>query len=186
MIDKKIIQILNAGGIGVLATDTLYGLVGQALSKESIERIYRVRHRAPKKSSIVLISSLDDLKLFNIKINSGIKKQLLKFWPGKVSIILPCPDKKFQYLHRGVKTLAFRLSKKKSLINLVKKTGPLVAPSANLEGEPPAETIKQAKKYFGDKIDFYADSGKISGRPSTLIKIEKGKMIILRKGAGRV
>jgi len=195
-IDKKIIQTLVNGGIGVLATDTLYGLVGSALSKKAVEKIYKLRHRDSKKPLIILISSLDDLKLFNIKISAEIKKQLLKFWPGKVSIIFSCPAKKFQYLHRGTKTLAFRLPagalakeglpNKKSLISLLKKTGLLVAPSANLKGELPAKTIKEAKKYFGDKIDFYVDSGKVSGKPSTLIKIENSKIIVLRKGAVKI
>ncbi|OGM89422.1 threonylcarbamoyl-AMP synthase [Candidatus Wolfebacteria bacterium RBG_13_41_7] len=185
-INKKIIQTLIGGGIGVLATDTLYGLVGSALSKKAVEKIYKVRRRAPKKPLIILINSLADLDLFNIKLDNAARRKLLRFWPGKVSVIFPCSVKKFHYLHRGTKTLAIRLPKKKSLVNLTKKIGPLVAPSANLEGEPPAKTIKEAKKYFGDKIDFYVDSGKVSGRPSTLIKIENGKIVVLRKGAVKI
>lgn len=186
MISKKIVKIISAGGIGVLATDTLYGLVGSALSKKAVERIYKVRRRAFKKPLIILISSLMDLDLFSVKLDNATRKKLLKLWPGKISIIFPCSDKKFKYLHRGVKTLAFRLPKKKYLISLIKKTGPLVAPSANLEDESPAETIKDAKKYFGNKIDFYVDSGKISGKPSTLVKLENGKIVVLRKGVGRI
>jgi len=79
--------------------------------------------------------------------------------------------------------LAFRLPNKKDLINLIKKVGPLVAPSANIEGKPPAKTISQAKKYFGEKVDFYIDSGKISGPPSTLIEIKNNDIFIKREGA---
>ncbi len=160
-------QILLNGGVGILVTDTIYGLVGSALSKKAVARIYKLRRRNSRKPMIILISSLKDLNLFNVKVNNQLKKLLNKFWPGKISIILNCPSKKFLYLHRGAKTLAFRLPNKRDLVNLIKKVGPLVAPSANPEGLPPAKTISQAKKYFGEKVDFYADSGKINGLAST-------------------
>ena len=183
---KEIVEILKNGGVGVLPTDTLYGLVGSALSKKAVARIYKLRRRNPKKPTIILISSLKDLNFFNIKPNSQLKKILNRFWPGKISIILNCPSKKFLYLHRGAKTLAFRLPNKRDLVNLIKKVGPLVAPSANLEGKPPAKTISQAKKYFGDKVDFYIDAGKLNGLPSTLIQIKNNKILIKRKGAVKI
>lgn len=182
----RIIRILKKGGVGVLSTDTLYGLVGSALSKKAISRIYKLRRRNPKKPLIILISSLKDLDSFKIKLGGKSEKLLRKFWPGKVSVVLDCPSRKFVYLHRGTKTLAFRLPAKKSLIDLIEKTGPLAAPSANPEGKPAAETIREAKKYFGNKVDFYADAGKSGGSPSTLIRIENDNIIILRKGAVKI
>ena len=123
------------------------------------------------------------MELFGIKLSSPTKKILNKLWPGKVSIILDCPSEKFHYLHRGTKTLAFRLPNKKSLIDLLKKTGPLAAPSANLEGQPPAKTIKEAKRFFENKIDFYVNAGKLDSLSSTLIEITGGRITLLRKGA---
>ncbi len=173
-------------GIGILPTDTLYGVVGSAFSKKAVERIYKVRRRNPKKPCIILISSISDLQKFGISDafihTNGL--MLKKVWPGKVSIIFPLPkevQKKFEYLHRATKALAFRLPKKKSLITLLKKTGPLVAPSANPEGKKPAETIAEAKKYFGNKVDFYISGGKKTGKPSKLVSLVSGEPIILRK-----
>ncbi len=130
---------------------------------------------------IIIIGSIMDLRKFGVKIDSKTKQILKKYWPGKVSVILPCPSKKFAYLHRGSKTLAFRLPAKKSLCALLRKTGPLVAPSANIEGKPPAKTISEAKKYFGKKIDFYVDAGRQSPRPSKIIKLEKDRVNFIRK-----
>jgi L-threonylcarbamoyladenylate synthase len=180
-LDGEVERIIRTGGIGIMPTDTIYGMVGSALRPKTVQKIYKLRRRGAKKPFIVLISSLKDLSYFNIKIDNQIKKILNRVWPGKVSVILPCGLKKFSYLHRGTKTLAFRLPKNKFLIKLIKKTGPLVAPSANPEGLRPAETVARAKKYFGDKIDFYKDGGKLSGRPSTLIKIKGEEIIILRQ-----
>ncbi|MBI2591280.1 MAG: threonylcarbamoyl-AMP synthase [Candidatus Brennerbacteria bacterium] len=180
---KNIIKILKNNGIGVLPTDTIYGLVGSVLSKKAVEKIYKLRRRNLKKPMIILIGSIKDLKIFKIKLKRPTQKILQKIWPGKISVILPCPKKEFSYLHRGKKSLAFRLPKKQSLIKLLEKTGPLVAPSANPENEKPAQTISQVKKYFGDEIDFYLNNGKLNSKPSTLIALKNGRIFIKRKGA---
>jgi L-threonylcarbamoyladenylate synthase len=187
-----LVEILNSGGAGVLPTDTLYGIVGFALMPETVRRIYRLRKRNSKKPMIVLVASVDDLKKFGITVDARTRKILSEVWPGKVSIVLPIASgkkstlKKFRYLHRGTGALAFRVPKSAWLRDLLQETGPLVAPSANFEGEPPALTIPAAKKYFGKSVDFYADAGKLVSKPSTLIKIEKGRVIVLREGAVRI
>jgi len=176
-------KMIVAGGVGVLATDTIYGIVGSAMNPGAVEKIYRLRKRNRKKPMIILIASIDDLKLFEIKPDKITAELLKKVWPGKISVVLPNKNKKFGYLRRGTDSLAFRLPNKKNLIRFIEKTGPLVAPSANWEGYPPAKTIKEAKKYFGGKSDFYVDSGKKESQPSTIIGIKGGKVELLREGA---
>jgi len=177
---KKIIKVLKNGGIVVAPTDTIYGILGSALNKKTVENIYKIRKRNPKKPFIILINSITDLDLFKIKIRKKTKGFLKKVWPGKVSMILPCPSAKFSYLHRGTKSLAFRLPKNKKLVALLKQIGPLVAPSANPEGFSSAKNTTEAKKYFGKKVDLYVNGGKIESRPSKLIKIRSGKIEVLR------
>ena len=184
--ESEIVKILKDGGVGIMPTDTIYGLVGSATSRKTVFRIYKLRKRNPQKPFIVLISSLKDLKLFGIKVDEFSRKLLSRFWPGAVSVILPCVRKKFFYLHRGKKTLAFRLPENRILRNLLKQTGPLIAPSANPEGLGPAQNIERAKKYFGDGVDFYAGVKELKGLPSTLIEIKNGKVIIIRKGAVKI
>lgn len=182
--EKEIVSVLLDGGVGVLPTDTLYGLVGSALNKASVERIYSIRKRDLKKPMIILISSVDDLKDFGISLNPEQEKILKKMWPAKVSVVVECNDKRMKHLLRGGKTLAFRMPDDKDLLSLLKKTGPLVAPSANLAGQKPAEDFKGAYKYFENKVDFYVDMGKIKGEPSTLVRLEgDGKIEVLRRGA---
>lgn len=175
--------ILKNGGVGVIPTDTIYGVVGSALNKKAVERIYKLRKRNFKKPMIVLISSVDDLKLFGINIGPKIKRILFKVWPNKVSVVLPVRGKKFAYLHRGTNSLAFRFPKNKKLDQFLKKTGPLVAPSANWEGSKPAKNIKEAMKYFKNEVDVYVDAGTKKSVPSTLIEISGGKMAVIREGA---
>jgi len=174
--EEKAILILKKGGVGVIPTDTIYGIVGSAFSKNAVAKIYKLKRRNPKKPLIVLIGSLVDLKKFGVweKTDSAVKKRIRNLWPGKVSIIFPCASKKFSYLHRGTKTIAFRLPAKKWIRKILVKTGPLIAPSANTETHPPAKTINEARAYFGNRVDFYIDGGKVFSKPSTLIKIKKG------------
>jgi L-threonylcarbamoyladenylate synthase len=184
--DRKLIQIIKDGGVGVLPTDTLYGLVGSALLPETVKRIYKIKKRNPRSPFIILIDSIRDLNLFSVKLEKEAEKFLQKNWPGQISVVLPCPSKDFFYLHRGTKTLAFRLPKKDNLRNLIKKTGPLVAPSANPEGAKPAENISEAKKYLAKTVDFYIAGKKLKSLPSTLVRMERGKVSILREGAKKV
>lgn len=159
----------------MLATDTLYGLVARALDKKAVTRIYKLKQRQPQKPFIILIANTGDLAQFGIEPLAGLEK----YWPGPTSIILPCTDTGLAYLHRGTKSLAFRLPAKPSLRRLIKATGPLVAPSANPEGLPPARTITEAKAYFADSVDFY-QPGRTTAKPSKLIRINNSKIEILR------
>ncbi|MDD5146761.1 MAG: L-threonylcarbamoyladenylate synthase [Candidatus Pacebacteria bacterium] len=185
---KSIKEILRLGGVGVLPTDTLYGLVGPALDKKAVLRIYKLKKRSPQKPFIILIAGLNSLESFGAILDSKTRAILRQVWPNPISVILQCPNlpKELFYMCPINQTLAFRCPKEKWLHNLLKQTGPLVAPSANSEGAAPAETIAQAKVYFSDQVDFYLDVGTIKGEPSTLIAIRDGNVIIERQGQVKV
>jgi len=179
-------QSLKKGKVGVLPTDTIYGLTASALSKQPVERIFKLKKRNKGKPPIVIISSLKDLSRFSIKLDKETKRILNKLWPNKISIILPYKGKRFEYLSRKTKGIAFRLPKHKKLVKLLKKTGPLITTSANIEGKPHARNIKEALGYFKGKIDFYLDKGELKSLPSTLISIENSKISVLRQGAVKI
>lgn len=181
---EKTIKVLKKGGVIIIPTDTIYGILGSALNKKTVDRIYKIRARDKGKPCIVLISSFDQLNKLSVKISKEDKKLLEEFWPGKVSVVLDCKDKKFSYLHRGTKTIAFRMigSRNKNLYSLIDKVGPLVAPSANLQGLKPAHNITQAKKYFGQSVDLYINGGVKVSKPSTLVRFRNSKFEILRQG----
>lgn len=189
---KDSVAIIKSGGIGILPTDTIYGIVGSALIPAAVARIYFWRKRDVKKPPIILVASADDIEKFGVEIDAAAKEILSRVWPGKVSVVLPMACrrkrtlKKFVHLHRGTKTLAFRVPKPAWFRKVLEETGPIIAPSANLEGEPPALTIRAAKKYFGKNVDFYADAGPLVSKPSTLIKIAQGNVAVLREGAVKI
>jgi len=180
--ETDVVKILQGGGIGVFPTDTLYGVVCSAFSEQATEKIYELKGRQHNKPYIILLPNADALSLFDIQLPSREKQILQVFWPGPVSIIVPCVGDKFTYLHRGVKSLAFRVPNDKKVLSVLKQAGPIVAPSANPEGVEPAKTIQEAREYFDEKVDFYWDKGMLQGAPSTLIKLQKDAILLKREG----
>ncbi len=177
----KVEKVLQGGGIVVVPTDTLYGILTRASDKKAVERIYSIKGRDEDKPFIILITSIAELEQFGIKKSVYDKYQ--EIFQPKTSVILPCTSVKFKYLHRGKESLAFRIISKRNghLYKLIKKLGPLVAPSANPQGKEPAKNRREAKAYFGDKVDAYVCYGTKSSKPSTIISLATGQPVIIRK-----
>jgi len=176
---NNITETLMHRGIGIIASGTLYGIVGQALNHNAVQRIYAVKQRTPTKPFIILIHDISDLALFNVVVTQTMQESLKTYWPGPVSIILECNDPSFEYLHRDTDSLAFRMPAKPEVQEILKFTGPLVAPSANPEGMPPAHDIAAARNYFGDSVDFYSE-GSVNDKASKIIKITGRGIEVIR------
>lgn len=179
----SLVKLLLAGKIGVLPTDTVYGLVCSAHSETAVARLYGLKNRHKKPGTLVAANITQLLSL------GFSKKELdvaLIFWPASLSIILPLPTGEYSYLMQEVGDIAVRIPNNLPLQELLEKTGPLLTTSANLPGEQPAATVREAIDYFGDKLDFYVDGGTLSSPPSTIIKIIDGKTVVLRQGAAKI
>jgi L-threonylcarbamoyladenylate synthase len=177
-------SLLKPGSVGVIATDTLYGLVARAEDKAAVERMYSLKSREQKPGTLIA-ASIDQVEKL------GLKRRYLtaveQYWPDAVSVIIPCADPALSYLHQGKMSLAVRLPDDDGLQKLLTQTGPLITSSANHPGEAPAATIEQAKQYFGAQVDFYIDGGDLSGhQPSTIIRVVDDAIEIIRQGAVKI
>lgn len=173
-------DLLKPGSVGVLPTDTVYGLVCRASDVEAVARLYALKHREAKPGTIIA-ANVEQL------VELGIPRRYLKpveiYWPNSISIVVPI-GMSHKELHLGKMSLALRVPKDVKLQELLSITGPLLTTSANQPGEPVAETIEQARAYFGDEVDFYADGGDLSGNePSTIIRVVDDAIEVLRQGA---
>ena len=182
LFSEIVVQSLREGHLAVIPTDTLYGIVCLARSPEAVAELYRVRGRNPDKPCIILIDDISALLHFGIALTDADTQALKDVWPGKVSVVFDCPNPEYRYLHRGTKTLAFRLPADNELRTLLRNTGPLLAPSANPEGRPPAHTALEAKRYFGNQVAAYADGGYRESLPSTVARLQNDGWKILRQG----
>ena len=181
------IPYIKQGKLVIAKTDTIYGILADALNKQAVEKIYKLKGRPEDKPFIILIPSSEDLKKFNIKPNPQGEKILNK---KGITVIFDVEDHKgeFQYLHRGKNSLGFRIPDDSVFLSFLKELGrPVVAPSANPSDLTPAEDIEKAIEYFKDSIDLYVDSGKVEKNiPSTIVKVENGKIKVIREGSKRL
>jgi L-threonylcarbamoyladenylate synthase len=178
--DPVLAELVRGGAVGVLPTDTVYGLVCSAANAEAVSRLYELKSREHKPGTIVA-GKLQQL------VDLGIRARYLKavemYWPNPLSVVIPCGDE-LQYLHQGVHSLAVRIPRDESFRHFLDVTGPLLTSSANQPGELVAQNLEEAQAYFGDAVDFYVDGGNISDPvPSTVIRVVDDAIEVLRQGA---
>jgi L-threonylcarbamoyladenylate synthase len=184
MLDNALKHFLNPGTIGVIPTDTVYGIVARANDQTAVGRLYQAKKREGKPGTIIA-ASLEQLEELGLK--HRYLKAVEQFWPGPVSVVIPMAEPALDYLHQGRQSLAVRLPAGQELQDLLRQTGPLLTSSANPAGEPVATTIQQAKDYFGAGMDFYIDGGNLSKRaPSTIIRVVDDAIEVLRAGAVKI
>lgn len=177
-------KLLKPGAVGIIATDTVYGIVARAGDKSAVARLYEIKKRDEKPGTLIA-ANLEQLEALGLK--HRYLKAVEQYWPCAVSVIIPTGDPSLTYLHRGKMSIAVRIPADKKLQELLEKTGPLLTSSANQPGEPTANIVQQAKDYFGDQPDFYDDGGDLSGRePSTIIRIIDDAVEIIRQGAVKI
>jgi L-threonylcarbamoyladenylate synthase len=174
---------LAEGELVVLPSDTLYGLAASATSPSAVSRVYDIRRREHHKPVITLVSDIQDLANFQVEIAPRTKNVLNKVWPGPVSVIVAADGPALAYIHRGTNSIAFRVPNKPVLRDLIRRVGPVVAPSANLAGDVPATSVEEAYAYFGDAV-WYLDEGPLTGAASALVDIRGDELKVLRPAPG--
>ncbi len=177
--NDELIKLLGEGAVGIIPTDTVYGLACQAGNEVAVKRLYALKTREHKPGTII---AADIDQLIDIGIKSRYLKPVQHFWPNSISIVIPSHD--LTYIHLGVGSIAVRLPADSKIRAFLKKTGPLLTTSANLPGQPPSSNIQEAKSYFDGRVDFYVDGGDTnSAKPSTIIRIVDDAVEVLREGA---
>ena len=166
--DPGLIALLSKGGVAVIPTDTVYGIVSRYDLPEAVNKVRRLKHRDKDQAFIVLCANSDQVK--QVGVSDKTLEKTKKYWPGKVSIVMT-PSVKYPDISGNLEGIAFRIPNNTDLHDLLLATGPLVAPSANPKGLDPALTIQQAIDYFGNSVDVYVDGGEAISQPSKLIKI---------------
>jgi L-threonylcarbamoyladenylate synthase len=179
--DPKLIELLKAGKVGVIPTDTIYGLACRATDGEAVKKLYALKSRENKPGTVI---AANIQQIIDLGIPARYVKAVEQFWPNPISVELPHD---LTYLNQSTGRQAFRVVADNELRKFLEQTGALLTSSANQPGEPPANTILEAQKYFGDSVDFYVDGGDLSGRePSTLIRIIDDAVEVIREGAVKV
>lgn len=182
--DPALIQLIKDGAIGVIPTDTVYGLVARAQSEIAVNRLYALKARE-RQPGTTIGSSIEQLAMLGFPVDT--LATVSSYWPGALSVELSAQAVP-SYLSTNQPVMAARIPRHQNLLALLNQTGPLMTTSANPATAPTSTSIQMAIDYFGDTVDFYVDGGDLSGRaPSTIIGFdENGEVIVYRQGSVEV
>jgi L-threonylcarbamoyladenylate synthase len=165
-------QLIRGGGVIAFPTDTVYGLGAAADDEIARKRIYRIKGRPTGLPLILMVAAESQLEGW-VHIDSRAEAFARRWWPGPLTLILHA---------KGGGTLGVRIPKHKVALELLRAAGPLMTTSANLHGEDPAMTPKEAGDLPG--VTAVLDGGTApGGTASTVLDLTGPEAHVLRVGA---
>ena len=164
----EIAEVLRAGGVALLPTDTIYGQHALATDAEAVARIRSMKERGDDKPFVIIASSAEQLE----ELGATIPSSLREIWPAPLTAIVAA----------GERTVAARVPDLAWLRSLLDRTGPLVSTSANRGGEPPITTPEMLAADLLDGVDAVLDSGSREGQPSTIVDFTGDDPRVVREG----
>jgi len=172
---KKAADIIKKGGLVAFPTETVYGIAADYYNQNAISKLSKIKNRPTNKPFSIQIPQKDYIKEFNCLISFLGKRLIEKFWPGPLTLIFDSSDGK-----KG-----FRIPNDKIALLFLKEIGgPIVAPSANISGQPAPKTAQEVIKQLKDNVDAVIDAGKTDlGIESTVVDLTVYPYEIIRQGA---
>nr|WP_154630143.1 L-threonylcarbamoyladenylate synthase [Streptococcus uberis] len=176
-------EILNNGGALVLPTETVYGIFTKALDETAVNHVYQLKKRPRDKAMNLNVADYQTILEFSKEQPRYLKDLFEAFLPGPLTIILKANDKVPAWINSGKSTVGFRLPNHPLTAELIKKTGPLIGPSANISGNESGKEYASIMAAFDHEVAGYEDDQAITGQDSTIVDLSGEKAKILRQGA---
>lgn len=187
-IEEEFIQeaaaLIREGELVAFPTETVYGLGADALRPEASKKIYAAKGRPSDNPLIVHISKFEDLIYIAEEVPEQAKKLSDAFWPGPLTMIVQKNERVPLETTGGMETVAVRMPNHPVALQLIEKSGCLIAaPSANTSGKPsPTEAAHVAEDMDG-RIPMILDGGLVGiGIESTIVDLTEEKPMVLRPG----
>lgn len=179
----KLVDIIKSGGVVAFPTETVYALACDATNVKAVERIYSIKKRDNTKPLSVIVSNIENIKRYAHV--GGVERKIIEsFSPGPITYVLEIRDKKnLSDLLIKDNNLGFRIPDHQLALEILSRCNmPLVATSVNLSGEKSATNIDEISGEMKKNIDFIVDGKPGKGISSTVVKLSKGSVEILREG----
>ncbi len=181
---KHAVKEFKSGNIVVFPTDTAYGIGCRMDNPDSVEKIFKIRNRVESKPLLILANSMEMAEKY-VVLNSRVKEFVKDYWPGGVTLILPC-DTDFVpgVVRANENTLAVRIPRHEALLEIIKNIGvPIVAPSANISGNKTPYRLEEVEKDILDQADFVLAGECTYKKESTIIDTVSKSWKVVRSGA---
>lgn len=177
-------KLIAEGELVAFPTETVYGLGGDALDPDASRRIYAAKGRPSDNPLIVHIADFDDMKRVAREVPEQAKRLADAFWPGPLTMIVWKSDAVPEATTGGMQTVAVRMPNHPVALELIRRSGCLIAaPSANTSGRPSPTEAQHVAEDLSGKIAMILDGGPVGiGIESTIIDLTEEKPMILRPG----
>lgn len=177
-------EIICAGGVAAIPTETVYGLAADALNEDAVKKIFSAKGRPSDNPLIVHISEMSALDSLVTEIPEKVKKMAAAFWPGPLTMIMKKSSSVPEVTSGGLDTVAVRMPKSQAARDIISYCGvPLAAPSANLSGSPSPTNARYVCQDMNGRIPLIIDAGPCEiGVESTVISFVGEKPRLLRPG----
>lgn len=177
-------KLIAGGQLVAFPTETVYGLGGDALDPEASRKIYAAKGRPSDNPLIVHIAEFEDMYRVGKNIPEKAKKLSDAFWPGPLTMIVEKSDAVPDATTGGMNTVAVRMPNHPVALELIRKSGCLIAaPSANTSGRPSPTEASHVAEDLNGKIAMIIDGGQVGiGIESTIIDLTEEIPMVLRPG----
>jgi L-threonylcarbamoyladenylate synthase len=177
-------EVIQAGGVIVYPTDTMYGIGANALNPEAITKVRAVKRRADQKPILVLVSGAAEVKDLTPEITPTAQLLMDSFWPGPLTLVFAAADVIPSVLRSGGNTIGIRVPSNPLCLRLLRLCGrPITSTSANLSGEMTGTTVAEIRKSLAAGVDLYLDAGVLpESKPSTVVDVSVTPPRLLRAG----
>jgi L-threonylcarbamoyladenylate synthase len=178
---RRAAELIQAGELVIIPTDTIYGIATTSDEEAAIRRLYVARDRELEPASPFLMRDLETMKAL-ARTNPHAERLARRFWPGALTLLLPPAGELPQSLRRH--PVALRVPQFPSLVPLLDAVGGyLFASGAIRAGHPPAITAREAGLLFEERIALILDGGlALYGVPSTIVDCVQDPPVIVRRG----
>ncbi|MEZ2331916.1 L-threonylcarbamoyladenylate synthase [Mesorhizobium sp. RCC_202] len=181
---ERALALLEGGDVVAIPTETVYGLAGDASNGVAVARIFEAKGRPRFNPLIAHVA--DHGMAYRIAEFDPLSAKLAEaFWPGPLTLVLPQrPENGIHPLvTAGLDTVALRMPRGFGGELIARLGRPLAAPSANSSGRISGTTAQAVAADLGDRIRLVVDGGATPvGVESTILKVEDGKLRLLRPG----
>ncbi len=177
-------RVIREGGLAAFPTETVYGLGADALNPEAARKIYAAKGRPSDNPLIVHIADMEHLSEIAKDVPDQAKKLAEAFWPGPLTMIVNKNEKVPDETTGGMQTVAVRMPNHPVALELIRKSGCLIAaPSANTSGRPSPTLAEHVAEDLDGKVPVILDAGEVGiGIESTIIDLTEAIPMILRPG----
>jgi len=178
-------EVLRAGGLVGLPTETVYGLAADATDPKAVARIYAAKGRPSFNPLIAHVPNLGEAMRHAVFSQDALRLAG-SFWPGPLTLVLPFkPESPISDLARaGLDSVALRVPSHPVAQAVLKAAGiPVAAPSANRSGRISTTTAEDVASELGGAVDFILDAGPTEvGVESTIVSLIGPTPLLLRPG----